>query len=265
MEEIGIYCTIARPGGGKSLYHAWLIRKLLTKEYPTRRRNYPELPERYILSNAHILAPEIFKPDFEYWTSASELRYCRRKNCFKGEATHNLHDCDIFIDEIANILPGEGWKDTPGWLRDVFSQHRKRGLRIFAASQDYTGMVDINFRRMVKHLYFVSIWFKSRDITATLPPPRWIHGVVFIREVDPIAAEHLGSSDPNLPEPEKQPFTFSWPKIFLLTNKLIEWYNTTQEFPRWKSQLMEELVQECIEGDKCQDPRHRKKITHKPI
>jgi len=265
MKEIGIYGTIARPGGGKSLFQAWLIRYFLTKEYPRRRRQYPDLPDRYVLTNAHVLPPKKeFMLDVKYWNEASDLKFCHRANCFKDKKAHMIHDCDVFIDEIANILPAEDWSLTPYWLRDLFSQHRKRGLRIFYASQDYKGYVITHVRRMTKVVYMPYIIFKSRDLTASLPPPRFVHGLVFVPQYDPaeIEATFSGTNDPDIEEVRP---AFTIPTIFFLTKNLIAWYNTQQEFPRWMSQKMEEFVQECVEGINCTDARHSRKVIHRPI
>lgn len=266
MREIGVYAIVARPGGGKSLYMAWLSRYLLTKEYPRRRRRYPDLPERYILTNAFILPPSPeFLIDVKYWNEAQDLRFCHRKKCWKDDKPHMVHDADIFIDEISNLIPAEDWSLTPYWLRDLFSQHRKRGNRIWACGQAYKGFFNIHVRRMCRGVYMPYIMFKSRDISATLPAPAWVHGIVFVPEYDPLQIESMFEGENQIKELEEVKPAFTLPRIFFLTRSLVAWYNTTQEFPRVYSQKMEEFIQECIHGENCADPRHKIKVLHRPI
>lgn len=266
MNEIGVYAIVARPGGGKSLYMAWLSRYLLTKEYPRRRKRYPDLPERYILTNAHVIPPmDEFLLDVKYWNESQDLKHCHRKDCFKSKDPHMVHDADIFIDEISNLIPAEDWALTPYWLRDLFSQHRKRGNRIWCCGQAYKGFFNVHIRRMCRAVYMPYILLKSRDISASLPPPRFVHGIVFVPEYDPLQIEGMFAGENDRDNLEEVKPAFALPKIFLLTQKLVDWYNTTQEFPRVYSQKMEEFVQECVLGDMCSDPKHRHKIIHRPI
>lgn len=270
MHEIGIYFTVARPGRGKSVDNARITRALLFGEYPARRRKYPELKERYILNNNELaldLKKRLQKPeDFIFYRSGYDLKFCHRKNCWIKDdeefGGHPIHDCDVFIDEIANFCPAENWATTPLWMRDIFSQHRKLGLRIFANSQDYNG-VDINFRRMVKHAYFVDIMFKSRDLSASLPPPRWIHGLVVKREIPVEQLEELGATSERL---EEKLSMWGWPADwYFLTRRLVSSFDSYYRVPRWRSVLMEEIIQTCVRGEKCASPRDHVKVFHRPI
>lgn len=240
MRDIAIYMTWAKPGQGKSIDLARTILQLLFSEYPKTRKKYPSLPERKVYSNvklnSRIEEKELEKHLF-YWSDPRQLK--------------NLRDVDICIDEIANYCPADGWGDLPKWFRVIFSQHRKRGLRIFANTQDYKA-VDINFRRMVINAYRVETWFKSRNISATLPPPRWIHGIVFKREFDPQDIEELGVTSNLIRDPEqRKKIQLGLPKIFFLTRYLTEVYDTTQDIPPWRPDELEHYEYRCEQYPRC--------------
>lgn len=281
--EIGNYCFVCRPGGGKSTALAYIARDLLNNEYPKTRKKYPTLPERYILPN-FFLEPD-FAEDHKKiipWKKYSELKTCHRgEECFlthrklrNGEEIgwpHYVHDADIFIDEIAKFLNAKrDFNSIPEWFFDIFTMHRKRGLRIFSASQDYKGQVASDYRRMVKRLYYISNSFKSRDIAATMPPPENVHGIFWLKELDPIQVEAAfnGVNDEELDEIADStwynPFTW-FGRFFFLTKNLIKWFDTQEEFPMQEYQLMEEYRKKCIKGDACADPRHGHQIYHRPI
>jgi len=105
---------------------------------------------------------------------------------FDSEEFHRivpkLRNCDIFIDELAASLPADGWKDTPLETRRFLAQHRKRGLEIYANTQDFA-MIDINARRMMGHVIHASKLIGSRDISPTKPAPKYIWGIVLLTEI----------------------------------------------------------------------------------
>lgn len=239
-KDIAIYMTWAKPGQGKSIDLARQIHKLLYKEYPRTRKKYPNLPERSVWSNVklnkEIEDQELGKHLF-YWTDPRQLK--------------DLRDVDICIDEIANYCPADGWKDLPRWMRNIFSQHRKRGLRIFANTQDYKA-VDINFRRMVIHAYHVQTYLKSRNISATMPPPWFVHGVVIKREFDPQDVEELGITSSRLRDSEqREEYQLGIPSFFFLRKKWIDIYDTTQDIPAWRPNELEHYEFKCELYPKC--------------
>jgi len=173
---------------------------------------------------------------------------------------------DIVIDEIANYLPADGWATTPRWLRKTFAQYRHRGLRIFANTQDYMA-VDINFRRMVKVAYKVTKVFGSRDLSATLPDPRWIWGVIMKLQFDPDAIEGQGVHSDTL-QNEAKILWFHVPIFFSIKPRLVDMYDTTQDIPEYMPNTLEELVMKCEEPD-CKDPERdgspHMKVIHRPV
>jgi len=159
----------ARPGNCKSIEQARFSWRLF-QEYHYTERWYPELPHRILLTNQKlndkISNSEILDGHLLYWTSAESLQFCPREICWKAEGEHLIHDVDIAIDECNTLFPADGYKDLPEWLRNLFAQHRHRGIRILLLTQDYRA-VDINIRRMLWAAYNVKKWIGSRDIAAT--------------------------------------------------------------------------------------------------
>jgi len=297
---IQINLAVGRPGGGKSAYMAYIIAKLFA-QYQRTERKYPALPKRTMLCDLKLskyiemrelkypfkqtekgdLITDFQNPQLEfyenlrgkrvnrtrhliYWSDPRQLRYCHVNDCWKGNIPHAVHDCDIMIDEAANLLPADGWSDTPRWLRKVFSQHRHRGIRVFANTQDYKG-VDINFRRMIRRAELIQPVFKSRDISASLPPVKHIFGIIMVRRFDPGQLEEVGINNAEkLEEIEIKPPLFA-ARSFWLNRRLIESYDTQQDLPEYKPSQMEEIVYECEHGENCRDPKHRFKVLHQVI
>jgi len=235
-----IVLIFARPGHGKSLETASIIRKLFNT-YRYIEKKYPQLPHRAVFSNLRLspaLETKYLNNHLFYWENPRQLRYCSRPDCWKGKEQHSLHDVDVVIDELANYAPADGWKDLPRWLRKMFAQHRHRGIRIYANTQDYMA-VDINFRRMVSKAYEVQKMMGSRDISATLPPIRYVWGVIIKREFDPAQIEEMGV---NAPLKRK-----GLPKLLLITKRLIETYDTTQDLPEYMPDSLEHVELNCVD------------------
>jgi len=238
QNALKIYLTWARPGEGKSADAARLARKLF-KQYRKVEKRYPDLPRREYWTNQRLSADvehhelkrdpatgEVINPDGHlcYWDNPKQLR--------------ELRNVDIGIDEVGNYFPADGWSNLPRWLRAMFAQHRKRGLRVFANTQDYKG-VDINFRRMVGVAYKVQKLFSSRDISATLPPPKSIYGLVIRHQYDPEQLEEEGSTSPTLRN------VTAVPTLFWLGKNLIKFYDTTQDIPAYLPDALEHEVKTC--------------------
>lgn len=238
MRNIGIYLTYARPGQGKSSDTARTIASLF-REYARTEKKYPHLPRRELWCNLKLSEAierrqlkrdpstgEIVNPDGHlcYWDNPKQLR--------------DLKDCDIVIDEVANYFPADGWANLPRWLRKTFAQHRHRGLRMFANTQDYMA-VDINFRRMVTTAYNVKKLVSSRDISATQPPPSFIFAIVAKRRFDPAQIEQEGVNSGKL-----QDLSFI-PSFFLITRTLVEMYDTRQDIPEYMPDTLEHEEKYC--------------------
>jgi hypothetical protein len=235
-----VYLTEGKPGAGKSLDQARTALRILNGYFYIEKK-YPKLPRRQFWSNQKF-APRIEAKAGEriqYWNDVQQLKVCRRVACWRGSEDHPLHDVDVGWDEVGKDLPSDSWLTTPKWLRQFFSHHRKRGVRIFANTQDYKA-VDINVRRMVKNAYRVKKVWGSRDISVTLPPVRIIWGVIKKTYFDPDEIEY--EIDP------RKRISLVWPSFFWIGRKLVETYDTSQELPPYKSHLLsheESLCEKC--------------------
>jgi len=171
-----------------------------------------------------------------------------------------LRDVDIGWDEIGKDLPAGSWKDTPKELRQVFSHLRKRGNRIFANTQIYED-IDVSFRRQIDIAFRVEKLFGSPDITATRPAPKRVWGVILFQEFDPMFLEHERNESERLAQSD-DPDKSGVPHITLIRKKFVSAYDTRMELPPYRPDKLRERVLECIEGDNCRDPRHRRKVIH---
>jgi len=190
------YCMIAvftgLPGSGKSLKLADTLVNVLYRN----RNHYEKAKKKYVLQmNRAIKAGEPtqgitppikrilwtnlkFKPKVEeefpdyikYWTDLKQLI--------------PLRDVDIAIDEIATYFDSRLWETLSLEMRRFLAQHRKFGVEIYGTAQDFA-QTDKAFRRLTSHLFLLRKIIGSGDISPTRPAPRWIWGVVVVRELDP--------------------------------------------------------------------------------
>ena len=194
---------IGRPGQGKSMYNARITLALLKRaEWIEKKLK----TVRKVAINFHLSKElmEKYAKYLIYWTDPMELI--------------RLTDYDLVIDEVANYFPSDKWKDTHHEVRRMFAQHRKRGMEIFANTQDYR-MVDINYRRMLSRVFQIWKIVGNRSPSATLPKIKYIWGLIIIRELDPETLEDDG---------EKKVIGLI-PNLMLITRKLVECYDTRED------------------------------------
>jgi len=235
-----IYLFYGKKGSGKSLYQCYVATQLFKQYYKTEKK-YPFLPKRKYYSSQkfskQIEEKELGK-HLQYWSNPREL--------------YQLRDCDIGWDEIGKDLPAGSWEGTPKELKQVFSHLRKRGNRIFANTQIYED-IDISFRRQIDSAYKISKIFGSKDISASLPAPRWIWGLIKVSEFDPLELEHVRD--------EKFRFSVSaFPEFIWLTRKLVTMYDTTMEIPAYMPDKLEHRELDCTDPN-CDHVR----VVHRPI
>lgn len=188
---------------GKSLHQAKLARSIF-KYLDNLYYENPNLPQAIMVSNQLFsdkfaqpyLIPRPFKKRKKeyvyqrrlyYWESIQQLKKCPRENCWKGTDTHVLHDAYIIFDDIATIIPADGWQDLPKWFRKIFAQAGHNGVHCIANVQDPVS-ADINFRRYVD----IAIKFKklmgSPRPEVAKPPVKLIWGLYMTWKV---SAEEL--------------------------------------------------------------------------
>lgn len=249
-----IYLFYGRKGSGKSLFHALLISHLIDSYYRTERR-YPQLKKRKVYINQKLSLDfenqELHK-HFEYWTNPEEL--------------YSLRDSDITWDEIGKDLPAGDWANTPKQLRQVFSHLRKRGNRLFANTQVYED-IDVAFRRQVDYAYRLRKLIGNRDISASLPNPKWIWGIITYREFDPMLLEN--ERDETKRDTFKRLEFLALPHFFFIRKKYVNLYDTQAELPAYQPDKLREIVMVCREGDKCKKKdalgRPHMIIKHEPV
>lgn len=248
-EKLGIYLTYGKKGAGKSLDQARTALKFFV-DYERMERKHPELPKRIYFGNQPF-SKEIEEKQLGvhlyYWDNAKQLKFCPRKDCWKGKVTHPIHDADIAWDEIGKDLPAGGWLDTPKWLRQIFSHCRKRGNRILSNTQVYAD-IDISFRRQIDVAYEIRKIFSSRDLTATSPPPKFIYGLIIKREFDPMILEL--EQDPEIQELKREKTKPPFPSFIIIRKKLVDVYDTQREIPAYKPDTLEHVELYC-ENEYC--------------
>jgi len=225
-----------QPGQGKSLYMADLMIKTLERNVKIFKKTGLK---RRILSNLK-LAEEIEKKYhgfIDYWTDSQQL--CKER------------DCDIFWDEIATELDARNFANLSTELKRFLSQYRKRGIDIYANTQDFS-MIDARARLMISNVRTLTKILGSRDISTTKPAPKHIWGLVLIRDVQNFKET----------EPEKKKYEIL-PSFMLIEKSLVEIYDTRQDIPVGKAPPLKHEIRYCEKhhehgGEGCD----YKKITH---
>jgi len=217
------------PGQGKSLYTAMMTERLLQRNARWEKRSGIK---RQIASNIK------FADDFErewdgwivYWTDAETLT--------------KLRDVDIVWDEIATELDSRNWVNLSVEMKRFLSQYRKRGVDIYANTQDFS-MIDQRARIMITSVRTLSKIIGSSDISTTKPAPKYIWGLIMIREV-------LNYKET---DPEKKRYAFI-PSFFPITRRLTALYDTRQDIALGAAPRLKHSVVYCeyygTEGHDCQ-------------
>jgi len=167
------------PGAGKSLKMADTLLNVLARN----RRMYEkaikewdgiseQAPKRILYTNLQFSAKveEEYAGYFKYWKDLRQLTV--------------LKDVDVAIDEVATYFDSRLWETLSLEMRRWLSQHRKFGIEIYGTTQDFA-QVDKAFRRLTSDLFLLKKVIGSGDISPTRPAPKYIWGLVTIRELDP--------------------------------------------------------------------------------
>jgi len=210
--------TEGAPGQGKSLYTARTTRRILL-----RNRKWEALgnPRRLVWSNLKF--SDEFEQEFsgyiKYWTDSSQLV--------------KLRDCDIIWDEIATELDSRNWTNLSIEMKRFLSQYRKRGIDIYGNTQDFS-MVDQRARLMISNVRTLTKIIGSRDISTTKPVPKYIWGLIMIRDVINFKET----------EPDKKKYEIL-PSFMLITRDLVSIYDTRQDIALGKPPPLRHEVRFC--------------------
>lgn len=230
--------TEGAPGQGKSLYTA---RKALWLAKRNRKWASNGVPLRPIASNLKF-SPKaeamwgIYNPDLGrvpenglilYWSDASELV--------------KLRNVDILWDEIATELDSREFANLSRELRRFLSQYRKRGVDIYANTQDFS-MIDARARLMISGVKTLTKVIGSQDPSISKPNIKHIWGLTLIRGVS-----NFREIDPT----KKQYSIFNW-SMMLIERELVELYDTTQDIPLGNPPPLHHEVRYCqLHGEGC--------------
>jgi len=214
------------PGQGKSLYTARLVRKLIK-----RNKKWYEKSGiiRMLYSNIHF-SPSFLDENKEfiaYWNSPLQLT--------------QILDADGIWDEIATELDSRNFTSLPDELKIFLSQYRKRGVDIYANTQDFS-MVDMRARLMVTRVATLNKIIGSPDPSPTRPPIKRIWGLIMIREVGEILTD----------DPHNKKY-LGIPSFFFIDKEDVEIYDTRQDIPLSPPLPYRHLVRQCEYHD---DPGH---------
>lgn len=224
------------PGQGKSLATAREVMQLLVRNLKWYKQTNKL---RKIQSNIKFSASleEQFPGQIEYWTDTNQI--CK------------LHDCDLIWDEIATELDSRNFANLSTELKRFLSQYRKRGVDIYANTQDFS-MIDARARLMITGVDTLTKLLGSRDLSATKPAPKYVWGVIVMRSV-----ENYRETDP-----DKKRYGMI-PSFFLISKELTDMYDTQQDIPQGALPPLKHVVQYCehhgVSGDHTCD---FKRVTH---
>lgn len=201
----------------------------------------PELPKRrMVASNIR------FSEEFEAkWPVGEWLMYWTRL-----EELHDLRHADLIWDEIATELDARNWPNLAPETMRMLSQYRKRGLDIYANTQDFS-MVDVRARLMITSVQTLTKLIGSPDPSATKPKVGKVWGVILIRGVENWKETQA--------DKKKYSF-FNW-SLMLIEQELVDMYDTTQDIKHGGYPPMRHIERECELGDLCTD-RGRHKVIH---
>jgi len=169
------------PGAGKSAYLARVALRCLNenrKQHEKAIKLFKEgkidvLPEkRMVWSNMRFTewVEQEYAGYFAYWSDRMQLI--------------KLRDCDIFIDEEQLYFDAQEWQMMSASEKRFFQQHRRYGVDIYAAAQDFA-QVDKSIRRVTSNLLMLRKFIGTRDISSTRPNPKWVLVLSTIVELEP--------------------------------------------------------------------------------
>lgn len=155
----------------------------------------------------------------------------------------DMHECDLYIDELATYFDSRFYADLPLDVRLWLAQAEKMGVQIVGATQDYF-MIDISFRRLVKKLYEIKKVVGSPRPMLTAPPVTRVWGLMFIWELDARSSNKAGNQD------EMQVVGGIWgkiPKFFILRKRHTKNFNTQTRVSLSDPPPLRKYVRTCPE------------------
>jgi len=155
------------------------------------------------------------------------------------EELHQLRHVDIIWDEIATELDSRNWPNLSPETMRMLSQYRKRGLDIYANTQDFS-MVDARARLMITSVDSLRKIIGSSDPSATKPVIKNVWGLILIRGVE--------NGKETQAEKKKYSF-FNW-SLMLIERDLVDMYDTTQDIKQGAWPSLKHVIRYC-EDPEC--------------
>jgi len=231
--------TEGRPGQGKSLYTAQLVKKLIARNrkwyekqiklYTEDSKNFEKPEKRKVLSNIKFSQEfeELNKDYIDYWLDPEQIT--------------NARDVDIIWDEIATHLDSRRYALLSDDLTMFLSQYRKNGVDIYANTQDFS-MVDARARLMITKVRTMLKIIGSSDPSPTKPKIKHIWGWIWVRDV-------LNYTETDI---EKKKYSM-FPSFLFITKELISMYDTRQKIGKGNPAPFRHVTRKC---EHCDDPNH---------
>jgi len=224
------------PGSGKSLKLASTLVAVLyrNKRYYEKQLalyesgKLSEKPQKRKLWTNLQFTDEVheeFPGYIEYWKDLRQLT--------------PLKDVDVAIDEIATYFDARLWETLSLEMRRWLAQHRKFGVEIYGTAQDFA-QTDKAFRRLTSHLLLLRKLIGSGDLSPTRPAPKFIWGVVVVRELDPTTYDEKLSKFASE----------GMPSFMLITRRATEIFDTRAEVQLSSALPLKHIEKEC-ENQNC--------------
>lgn len=210
-----------QPGQGKSLYTARLAKTLCerNKKWFEKTGTVRKIASNVKFSSAF---EEKYKNFILYWADVNELI--------------KLRDVDVLWDEIATELDARNYANLSNDLKRWLSQYRKRGVDVYANTQDFS-MVDARCRLMITKVRTIRKLIGSRDPSATKPNPKYIWGVCLLMDV-----KNWRETDA-----EKKKYDIMSVRTFLIERADIELYDTRQDIAQSPYPPLKKITRICPE------------------
>jgi len=211
------------PGQGKSYKLGQVAIECL---YENKKYFEETHVKRILYSNMKFekrVVDEFYDWQIEYWVDVDQLVKFR--------------DCDVLIDEMALYFDSQNWQNMSTDAKRFFQQHRRYGVDIYGAAQDFA-QVDKSVRRVTTDLFAVKKHMGSRDISTTRENPKFVWGVCTLSELDPQKYDEMKSK-------------FSGiglvPNFMLINKSGTEIFNTREELDHGKYPPLKKVVRVCLE------------------
>lgn len=194
------FLWVGKPGNGKSYESARTTQRLLRRNikwYKKARKRWLNKikytkgkwaethsePKRRLVWNNLKISDE--------WLNnkrhAEAKEFIRYYDDILDVALHAEH-ADVVIDEVGRYCDARDWSEVHPEVKAFFSEADKRGVDLYMNTQ-YPKSVDVLVRRSCEKMWLIRKLFGSKRPDETKPPVRFLWGLLWISEIDPISFE----------------------------------------------------------------------------